>query len=186
MDSLDMSVKKLPGLNVQAPWARLLLEGQKTIETRTYPLPEKYRGQDLWLIETPGRLGKFKARVIGVIRFSDCMQYGSAVEFYAESDLHLIEARAKDYGWQAGVPKFGWIIVSVKKTTESDAPSRRGDCLLPSIRQAIEVLEFGSRKRHIRRNPVFANKIDGPVTSPNIEGHAGTVGPIEREMRVQW
>lgn len=121
-----MRDRKLPGLNVQAPWARLLLEGKKTIETRTYPLPEKYRGQDLWLIETPGRLGKFKARVIGVIRFVDCKQYKASADFYDDSDLHLIEAGAKDYAWRTGVKKFGWVVESVMRASEFDAPSPRG------------------------------------------------------------
>lgn len=121
-----MRDKKLPGLNVQAPWARLLLEGTKTIETRTYPLPEKYLGQDLWLIETPGRLGKFKARVIGVIRFSDCKEYESATAFYEDSDLHLIEVGSQDYEWRSGVQKFGWVVASARKTVEFVAPSPRG------------------------------------------------------------
>lgn len=126
MDSIRMALAKLPGLNVQAPWARLLLEGAKTIETRTYPLPKKYQGQDLWLIETPGRLGKFKARVIGVIRFSGCKQYKSAEAFYNDSDLHLIEAGAKDYTWHPGVKKFGWIVERTDLTKEFHPASPRG------------------------------------------------------------
>jgi hypothetical protein len=123
---MNTNDKKLPGLNVQAPWARLLLEGKKTIETRTYPLPKKYCDQDLWLIETPGHLGKFKARVIGIIRFSGSKQYKSATAFYDDSDLHLIELSGKDYAWRSGVQRYGWIVASVKKTTEFDAPSPRG------------------------------------------------------------
>ena len=126
MECIEMRDKKLPGLNVQAPWARLLLDGKKTIETRTYALPEKYRDQDLWLIETPGRLGKFKARVIGVIRFSECKQYKSAAAFYDDSNLHLIELGTEDYAWRPGVQKFGWIVASVKNSTEFDAPTPRG------------------------------------------------------------
>jgi hypothetical protein len=121
-----MSHKKLSGLNIQTPWARLLLEGKKTIETRTYPLPEKYRGQDLWLIETPGKLRKFKARVIGVIRFSQSKTYGSATEFYDDFELHLIHASSTDYAWKPGVPKFGWIVASVQSANSFDAPSPRG------------------------------------------------------------
>lgn len=115
-----------PGINVQAPWARLLLEQQKQIETRTYQLPRKYVGQDLWLIETPGALGKFKARVIGVIRFSESKEYRTKKEFYEDSDLHLIYPDNQTYRWRAGVKKFGWIVDHVYRTEEFVAPVPRG------------------------------------------------------------
>ncbi len=121
-----MRETKLPGLNIQAPWARLLIEGKKTIETRTYPLPEKYRGQDLWLIETPGQLWKFKARVIGVIRFSRSKLYSSSAEFYDDSDQHLIEPANKSFNWIPSKSKFGWIVEFAKSTSEFDAPRPRG------------------------------------------------------------
>lgn len=78
------------------------------------------------MIETPGRSGKFKGRVIGIIRFSDCKKYKSAADFYDDSELHLIEVGAKDYAWSNGVLKFGWVVESVKKVNEFDAPSPRG------------------------------------------------------------
>lgn len=43
----------LRGINIQRPWARLLLQGRKTIETRSYPL-KGYAEEDLWVIETRG------------------------------------------------------------------------------------------------------------------------------------
>lgn len=118
--------KALPGINIQAPWARLLLEGKKSIETRTYPLPEKYLGQELWLIETPGHFGKFKARVIGVIKFSGYKAYKSASEFYGDKDLHLVEPNNTDYAWKKGIPKYGWMVESVRKIQIFEAPSPRG------------------------------------------------------------
>lgn len=121
-----MRNKSLPGLNVQVPWARLLLEGKKTIETRTYPLPAKYRGEDLWLIETPGRLGKFKARVIGVIRFSGCKHYRSAAEFYEQSDCHLVYPHTQSFCWREGETKFGWTVAKVSPVDEFKAPVPRG------------------------------------------------------------
>lgn len=117
---------KLPGLNVQAPWARLLLDGSKTIETRTYPLPLKHVGHDMWLIETPGRIGKFKARVIGTIRFSSFKQYKSSREFNSDIDLHLVRPTDPDFAWSAEIPKFGWIVETVKIISPFEAPSSRG------------------------------------------------------------
>lgn len=121
-----MSNNKLPGINIQAPWARLLLEGKKQIETRTYALPEKYVGKDLWLIETPGSLGKFKARVIGVIRFSESKEYRSKAEFNSDVDLHLIHPDNQEYRWRAGIRKFGWIVERVSRIEEFKAPFPRG------------------------------------------------------------
>lgn len=117
---------KHPGINVQAPWARLLLDQKKQIETRTYPLPEKYVGKDLWLIETPGPLGKFKARVVGVIRFSGSKEYRSKAEFETDVDLHLIHQDNQDYRWRVGVKKFGWIVDRVSRIEEFVAPVPRG------------------------------------------------------------
>ena len=51
----------LPAINIQFPISELILSGKKTIETRTYALPEKYIERDLYLIETPGSNGAFKA-----------------------------------------------------------------------------------------------------------------------------
>ena len=116
----------LPGLNIQAPWARFLLNRKKTIETRTYTLPGKYLSEDLWLIETPGQLGTFKARVIGIIRFSKSKQYGTAAEFDADYDSHLVPRNEPTYRWREGVPKHGWIVESVRPIAEFDAPSPRG------------------------------------------------------------
>lgn len=116
----------LPGLNVQTPWAQLLLEGKKTIETRTYPLPEKYQGKDLWLIETPGKAGKFKARVIGVIRFSGSKKYKTVAEFNADYDLHQVGEDDPNFSWKKGELKFGWILEHVKIIQPFDAPSPRG------------------------------------------------------------
>lgn len=116
----------LPGLNVQAPWARLLLDGSKTIETRTYPLPTKHVGKDMWLIETPGRIGKFKARVIGIIRFSSYKQYTSEREFNNDIDLHLVRPTDPNFAWNAKIRKFGWVVERVKPISPFAAPSSRG------------------------------------------------------------
>ena len=53
----------MTGLNVQAPWTGLLISGEKSVETRSYPLPKKYVGEKLALVETPGKSGSFKRRI---------------------------------------------------------------------------------------------------------------------------
>lgn len=121
-----MNNNKMPGLNVRAPWARFLLAGRKTVETRAYALPEKYIAKDLWLIETPGKHGNFKARVIGVVRFSGSKEYKSKDEFYNDTDLHLIDSDNREYAWRSEVKKFGWIVEQVQAVEQFAAPFPRG------------------------------------------------------------
>jgi len=73
-------MKKLTGINIQFPISRLILSGEKTVETRTYPIPEHYINQELAIIETPGRDGDFKARIVGTIIFSGCFRRQSTLK----------------------------------------------------------------------------------------------------------
>ena len=50
----------LNGINIQFPISQLILSGDKTVETRTYPIPERYLGVDLALI-------------VPLVRISDCV-----------------------------------------------------------------------------------------------------------------
>lgn len=105
-----MKKKIYTGINIQWPISTLISSGQKTIETRTYPLPKKYIGVPLALIETPGKTGKFKARVIGIVTFAKSFQYKSKEEFYRDIERHKV---SKDTEWSwAKKKKWGWIIQS--------------------------------------------------------------------------
>ena len=53
-----LSYKTIPGVNIRWPWSKLLLEGTKTVETRSYPLPTGFVGKEIAVIETPGPNGK--------------------------------------------------------------------------------------------------------------------------------
>lgn len=121
-----MKNKKLPGLNVQAPWAQLLLSGEKVIETRTYPLPQKYVNQWMWLIETPGKTQDFQARVIGMIKFSGSKQYKNATEWRAEYEWHLVKPDDPDYKWRRDKQKHGWVVEDVRTCRAFPAPKPRG------------------------------------------------------------
>jgi hypothetical protein len=54
----------MTGINIQAPWSQLLINGQKCVETRSYPLPKNYEGVPLALVETPGKYGQYKSLII--------------------------------------------------------------------------------------------------------------------------
>src|SRR5262245_57207558 len=86
------------GINIQWPISRLILSGEKTIETRTYPIPKKYIGMDMLLIETPGKRGAFKARIVGIIKFQDSFYYESKNEFLKDVGLHFVDEKS-EWGW---------------------------------------------------------------------------------------
>jgi hypothetical protein len=44
------------GLEMQLPWSRHLLEGRKTIEVRSYPLPAELLGRRLYMLESQPRV----------------------------------------------------------------------------------------------------------------------------------
>ena len=95
------------GINIQAPFAELLLSLEKCVETRTYPLPEKYEGEELALIETPGKTGKFKARIIGTITFSHSFQYQDMQEWISDYNRHRVEQES-NFGWNEDKDTYGW------------------------------------------------------------------------------
>jgi len=114
------------GLNVQSPWSTLLINGQKTVETRSYTLPQRLEGVELALIETPGKSAKFKSRIIGTITFSGCIQYSSKEQWESDESRHKVDINDSLYGWK-DKPKFGWIVQSVKKFKNPvDPPTKRG------------------------------------------------------------
>ena len=118
-------MKAYTGINIQFPMSRLIIDGVKTIETRTYPIPPKYLNKELLIIETPGKMGAFKARVIGKILFSSCFKYRSANQFYADFYRHKV-GRSSPFAWK-DKPKWGWVVASCEPFERAiPAPKRKG------------------------------------------------------------
>lgn len=117
----------IPGINIQSPWAYLLVHGIKTVETRTYPLPVKYMNKELALIETPGPKGKFKSRIIGTITFSHTFKYNDELEWKMDYPKHRVDCDSPLYGWNKNKSKYGWVVSNVKPFKNPvDPPKRRG------------------------------------------------------------
>ena len=115
-----------PGLNVQFPISRLILDGSKTIETRTYPLPKAYVEKEIILIETPGKKENFKARMIAIVVFGESFKYKSKRNFYLDQKSHHVSPSSQ-WRWQPEKPKWGWPVLSVRRLpVEQLAPSNRG------------------------------------------------------------
>jgi DNA repair photolyase len=99
----------LPGINLQAPWAQALVSGQKVIETRFYPMPEKWVGQPLVIIETPGKAGRFRSRIAGVVIFGPSWCYADKAAFARDRARHLVDPDDPHFGWrEGGKPKWAW------------------------------------------------------------------------------
>lgn len=120
----------IPGINIQWPWSAKILSGEKTVETRNYPLPEKYRNVRLAIIETPGRLGKTegisKARVIGTVKFSGSFKYENQETWKKDKLRHCVAFTDSQFLFQEGKTKWGWEITEVIALgTPLPAPDRR-------------------------------------------------------------
>lgn len=117
-----MPKKTYSGINIQWPISELILSGKKTIETRTYPIPPHYLNKEMILIETPGKKGKFKARMRGIIVFTDCFEYKSKAAFYRDSKKHCVTPDS-EWAWK-DKPKWGWE-VSVRKVFDNPPPLQK-------------------------------------------------------------
>jgi hypothetical protein len=114
------------GLNVRSPWSTFLINGLKTVETRSYHLPLKYVGVPLALIETPGKTGKFKSRIIGLITFNESFKYKSKDHWTYDYYRHKV-GENNIYRWNDFKDKYGWVVSKVEKFCEPiDPPKRRG------------------------------------------------------------
>ena len=117
----------MTGINIQTPWSELLINGVKSVETRSYPLPEKYVGEELALIETPGRYGRFKARIIGTITFSHSFKYPDQKAWQDDYNRHCVAVDDPIYNWKDDKPKYGWVVSKVTKFDKPlDIRKRRG------------------------------------------------------------
>lgn len=117
---------KFSAVNIQYPISSLILAGTKTIETRTYPLPVEYIGKELLLIETPGNLGIFEARIVGKIIFGPSFKYTSSEQFYSEHDKHFVDEKSP-WKWNEEKGKWGWPVLScIRLENEVPAPKKKG------------------------------------------------------------
>lgn len=105
----------MTGINIQIPWSFLLINGDKTVETRSYPLPKKYERVELALIETPGKYGRFKSRIIGTITFSHSFQYPDKQAWIDDYNRHKVEEGDEFFYWNENKPKYGWVVSDINK-----------------------------------------------------------------------
>ena len=132
-------------LEVQFPYSRLILNGKKSIETRSYPLPDDLRGTRIFLLESlPGedgvsRLGDNIAgsqeglSLVGEIFISKFKEYVSENEWGSDRGEHMVP-KESIYEWaptESG-RRYGWIIERVVPY-EIALP-------VPTMRRRLEIL----------------------------------------------
>lgn len=108
-----MTTKEYSGINIQWPISEKIIDGSKSIETRTYPIPPKFLNKEIVLIETPGKSGSFRSRIRAVIRFTGCFKYMSKKSFYKDSKHHLVTP-SSEWAWEPSKGKWGWKVEVIK------------------------------------------------------------------------
>lgn len=104
----------LTGIHVQAPWSELILTGKKTVETRNYPLPQKFINIPLALIETPGYKKLCdKTMIRGIVIFEDFFKYQNRTAWENDFQRHLVDISDPQFGFSDGKEKWGWKVSSV-------------------------------------------------------------------------
>ncbi len=112
------------GLEMQQPWAMQLLNGKKTIETRSYDLPKGLVGKRIVILESqPGKdcvssLGNIlgtdeireKVKIAGWVIFDRVIIYRYRAKFEADEKKHLVQ-RDSGYGWKEDTKVvYGWVV----------------------------------------------------------------------------
>lgn len=107
-------------LDVQSPWSHALLDGSKTIETRSYPMPAEFEGMTLGLLVTASEAAAGTAAaagpslLIGTATFGRSVRYETKAAWAADTAKHLVpEAEAGAFGWTDSAEKFGWPVLAV-------------------------------------------------------------------------
>ena len=126
MERTDWADLPIVGLEVQQPWAQMILSGEKTAETRAYPLPAALIGRTIYIVESlPGVArqsslpdqvvaGHTSLRICGTVTFHASEQYPSRAEWLADEPRHRVPADSP-YAMQTDcrTPVYAWRVERV-------------------------------------------------------------------------
>lgn len=129
-------------LEVQQPYADLILSGDKTVETRTYALPAEFVGRKIHILRSPaGAAGrsavpdavapeaaaKLGLDVVGWASFGSCAPYPDEAAWRADRAAHCVDVDAPAYGWPAEGVIYAWRVDAVEALSPRplSAPIRR-------------------------------------------------------------
>jgi hypothetical protein len=160
------------GLEMQRPWAGLLLSGRKTIETRAYDLPPSLLRKRILIIETPKgdsgvsaigdsiNLVDSSARVVGWCIFSSVCTYANKVGFQADEGAHLV-GKDSGYGWKDGLTDrmYGWVVDECGRFAEDVAAQCMFKCATRRMRSLFQVT--GEDRKTVAKRKVAAPQESG-------------------------
>jgi len=142
------------GLELQSPWARLLLDGKKTIETRSYDIPsEKLLGRKIDVLESmAGTCGKSSigniveslqevssvVKRIGWFKVSHVIKYESKVQFEDDERKHLVPKKSA-YAWKEGTTIYGWVVSTCGYYNDKNRDSQQISRLFRRYRSIFEI-----------------------------------------------
>lgn len=104
----------LPAINVQYPFGQLIISGDKTIETRTYKVPESMKGRNVILIETARPKNIEPTKALGIIIFDEDFKYKSRKEFRLDYARHRVSETSL-WDWTDEKGKWGWNVRVIEK-----------------------------------------------------------------------
>lgn len=123
-------------LEMQAPWARRLVDGDKTVETRSYPLPAGLVGRSIEVMESkPGEDGVSclgdtvealcaGLSVVGRVTFCSSDAYSNRDAWAADESRHLVSPTSEGYGWKGPKSVFAWTVGEVTAYSKPRAVRR--------------------------------------------------------------
>eukprot|EP00553_Chaetoceros_curvisetus_P014326 CAMPEP_0204642226 /NCGR_PEP_ID=MMETSP0717-20131115/51572_1 /ASSEMBLY_ACC=CAM_ASM_000666 /TAXON_ID=230516 /ORGANISM="Chaetoceros curvisetus" /LENGTH=299 /DNA_ID=CAMNT_0051662983 /DNA_START=898 /DNA_END=1797 /DNA_ORIENTATION=- len=140
------------GLEMQRPWAQLLLDNVKTIETRAYDLPKSLIGKRIDILESKGagdcvsglsnvlvggEIDK-SVRRIGWAIFDRVIVYRYKAKFRADEKKHCVQPDS-NYSWNDNTSViYGWV-VSKCGTYGKRNKKKHITCLLRRMRSLFEM-----------------------------------------------
>jgi hypothetical protein len=113
------------GLELQSPWAELLLQGKKAIETRSYELPSALIGKRIDILRSVAGTARVSSlgnsiavgsnltlppvQRLGWCTFERVIHYTDKSSFEADESSHLVTEKS-GYAWKDGETKvvYGW------------------------------------------------------------------------------
>lgn len=185
-------------LEMQAPWARRLLDGKKTVETRSYPLPAGLVGRQIELFESqPGKDGVSSVGdlvetcaagllAVGRVVFRATEAYETRESWAGDAGRHLVDPSVDGaYGWKGPGSVHGWVVGEVQEHA-TPRPVTRMRRVFRSLFEVVEGTTAGERdgcgkskkKKKLKKKRPKRGKVG---TSGPPGGEAGVVDGHDRE-----
>ena len=198
------------GLEMQSPWAGLLLSGAKKIETRAYNLPKELLGKKLEILESSSgetgvstlgdvvilsdeqehnRENDNTVKLVGWVTFKRVIQYQKKTAFDADEEEHLVE-RKSGYGWKEGKTKvlYGWV-VGDKGTYDISSPVNPPpplDLISRRMRSLYELQFLSSTRETVVKKEVHPKQSRKRLSKKNIKREGNKESTFEGKKKKRF